>query len=178
MHSLFGTLRQVDRGRVIPFPRRRPSRPPAPKPPTWQEQLQRIIRHTTHLHRPTGATPPPDTAAPCLVHLEHRQGLEAGGLVLEFYHQERRQNGTFGTMKAQGVARDDVGAYEDPADQRLLHLLGHASYADQAAPTSPYGHRDTPRQTSCVVAPVLYDLLLPELCATERLLWVRDAAPP
>jgi hypothetical protein len=102
-------------------------------------------------------------------------GLEAVGLVLEYYHQERRQNGIFGKLKAQGVGREDVDAYEDPADQRLLEfLLGHPSYADPSAPAPPYFHREPPRQRSCVVAPVLYDLLLPELCATERLLWVRD----
>ena len=74
--------------------------------------------------------------------------LQAGGLVLEYYHQERRQNGTFGTIKAQGVARDDVSAYEDPADQRLLELLlGHTSYADRSASHSPYARRDPQRQT-------------------------------
>jgi hypothetical protein len=175
LHARFATLRQVERGRVIPFPRRPQRSPQAPKPPTWQEQLQRIIRRTIHLHRPTGAPSPmlPRPRRAWYIWNIDRS-LEVGGLVLEFYHQERRQNGTFGSIKAQGVTRGEVGAYEDPADQRLLQLLlGHAAYEDKAALASPYGHRDMPRQRSCVVAPVLYNLLLPELCATERLLWVQ-----
>jgi superfamily II DNA or RNA helicase len=179
LSSLFGTFRKAERGRVVPLPRRRESRPPAPKPPTWQDQLQRIIRHTAQQHRRTGATP--STAQPRPRRAWYvwniDMSLQASGLVLEYYHQERRQNGTFGTIKAQGVARDDVSAYEDPADQRLLELLlGHTSYEDRSASHAPYARRAPQRQTSCVVAPILYDLLVPELCASGRLLWVRDTA--
>jgi hypothetical protein len=179
LSSLFGTLRKVERSRVVPLPQRRNRKHPTPKPPTWQEQLQRIIRHTTQHQRHIGAagsrSQPRARRAWYVWNID--MSLEVGGLVLEYYHQERRQNGTFGKIKAQGVARDDVSAYEDPADQRLLELLlGHTSYEDRSASQSPYARRDPQRQTSCVVAPVLYDLLVPELCATGRLIWVRDAA--
>ncbi|MDH3605277.1 MAG: hypothetical protein OEU26_37265, partial [Candidatus Tectomicrobia bacterium] len=175
LSSLFGTLRKVERGRVIPLPRRPDRRPPAPKAPTWQDHLQRIIRHTAEHQRRMGAaesrSQPRARRAWYVWNID--KSLEAGGLVLDYYHQERRQTGAFGKLKAQGVGREDVEAYEDPADQRLLEcLLGHTS--SEAPAPSPYFHREPPRPRSCVVAPVLYDLLLPELCATERLLWVRD----
>jgi superfamily II DNA or RNA helicase len=176
LSSLFGTFRKVERGRVIPLQRRPNRKPLAPKPPTWQEQLQHIIRHTAHQHRRTGLTPsnPQPRSRRAWYVWNVDMSLQAGGLVLEYYHQERRQNGAFGKIKAQGVAHDDVGAYEDPTDQRLLQLLlGHASYED-GFHDDAYFHRDRPRQRSCVVAPVLYEFILPELCATERLLWVRD----
>ena len=179
LSSLFGTLRKVDRGRVIPLPRRPDRRPPAPKPPTWQDQLQRIIQHTTQHQRRVGASgsrPQPRARRAWYVWNIDRS-LEVGGLVLEYHHQERRQNGAFGKIKAQGVAHGDVDAYEDPTDQRLLELLlGHTSYEDRSASQSPYARRDPQRQMSCVVAPVLYDLLVPELCASGRLIWVRDTA--
>jgi superfamily II DNA or RNA helicase len=176
LSALFGTLRKVERGRVIPLPRRPDRRPPPPKPPTWQDRLQRIIRHTTEHQRRIAAAPPGSQprARRAWYVWNIDMSLEVGGLALEYYHQERRQNGTFGKIKAQGVSREDVDAYEDPADQRLLEfLLGHTAY-ETPSPSSPYFHREPPRPRSCVVAPVLYDLLLPELCATERLLWVRD----
>jgi superfamily II DNA or RNA helicase len=178
LSSLFRTFRKVERGRVIPLHRRRDRNPPAPKPPTWQEQLQRIIRHASQQYRRTGAAPSSPQPRPRRAWYVWNidRSLQAGGLVLETYHQERRQSGTFGKIKAQGVARDDVSAYEDSADQRLLELLlGHLSYEDRSASPSPYARRDPQRQISCVVAPVLYDLLVPELCATGRLIWVRDA---
>jgi hypothetical protein len=136
LSSLFGTLRKVERGRVIPFPRRPDRRPPAPKPPTWQEQLQRIIRHTTQHQRRIGVSgsrsQPRARRAWYVWNID--RSLEVGGLVLEYYHQERRQNGAFGTIKAQGIVHSDVEAYEDPADQRLLQLLlGHTSYEDRSA---------------------------------------------
>ena len=154
-----------------PAARRRESRPPAPKPPTWQDQLQRIIRHTTHLHRQTGAHAvhrPADAPRRAWYVWNIDMSLEAGGLVLEYYHQERRQNGTFGTIKAQGVARDDVSAYEDPADQRLFDLStgSRRPMTDRSASHSPYGHRDHRGSAPVWWRRCLYDLLLPELCAT------------
>ena len=181
LSALFGASRKATRGRMIPAPRLPERRSPAtksptPKPPTWQDQLQRIIRHTAHQQRGSGAAPwsaqPRARRAWYVWNID--KSLEVGGLVLDYYHQERRQNGAFGKIKPQGVAHDDVGAYEDPADQRLLELLlGHRSYEDPAGSASPYFHRDPPRPRSCVVAPMLYEWILPELCATDRLLWVR-----
>jgi hypothetical protein len=117
LSSLFGTLRKVERGRVIPQPRRPTPRPPAPKPPTWQDQLQRIIRHTTQHQRRIAAAPPGSQprARRAWYVWNIDMSLEAGGLVLEYYHQERRQNGILGKLKVQGVGREDVDAYEDPA---------------------------------------------------------------
>jgi hypothetical protein len=72
------------------------------------------------------------------------------------------------------VAHGDVSAYEDAADQRLLQLLlGHLPDGDGAGQT-PYVQRRSQQQMHGVVAPILYDLLLPELCATGRFIWRRD----
>ncbi len=122
-----GSVRPLERRRGLLVPRRQALRPPVPESPgpSWQDYLLRIRQQTTqrylrHAVAPSSAALPPRRAwYVCNV----ERSLQAGGLVLAYHHQERLANGTWGPIKARGVARSDVPAYEAPADQRLLHLL-------------------------------------------------------
>ena len=177
-NSLFGASRRVARGRVIPLSRRRDRKPSTPQPPTWHDHVHRILRHTTHQLRRTGQGLPRAQTRPRRAWYVWNvsKSLQAGGLVLDYYHQDRRQTGAFGKLKPQGVSRDDLILYEDPADQRLLQLLlGHPSEGESGS-AAPSPAQPPPRRSACMVAPILYDLLLPELCATGRLIWTPDAS--
>lgn len=161
-----------------------PTKPPLPtaeqeRTAPWQRQFHQIMATATEPQKQTalypGRSPTPYYRAWFVWNIE--ASLRDGGVVLDYYCQEQRKSGDFGKLKRQGVAPSDVPSFADPADQRLLQLLlGNETRFDT------YGYYSSSnsnyRRQSCVLAPVLYDLLLPELCATNRFVWVRDRTTP
>ena len=175
LDALFGALRSPSRRRVIPLrPRVTRRRRRVSRPPTWREQLRLVGQQS-----PTGR-PVPQTASArsrqAVYIVDVARSLEAGGLYIVYHHQEQRQDGTFGKIKPQGVNWADLSLYESPADQRLLQLLlGHRSGEDPTRYPHAVANR-TDRFSHCIVAPILYDPLVPELCATGRFRWIDNAA--
>ncbi len=108
---------------------------------------------------------------------------EAGGLVVDFYHREPRKNGGFGKIKRLAVRRTDRLVNFSQADRELIQqLLGNALQheARYGAFGSYYGRSFDSLESynRCQIATAMHGVLLPRLCATQRLVWLANAEEP
>nr|MCH9675268.1 SWIM zinc finger family protein [Gammaproteobacteria bacterium] len=91
----------------------------------------------------------------------------AEALVVLYLHRPELKRGGRGKLRRQSVGRNDLSLYPDPDDQRLLSLLlGHPP--EERSIGVGWNYDFDPRHRTCHVAPVLYPILLPDLCATGR----------
>lgn len=168
-------IRQIMSGQVL---RRVQSRPKTP-PGQWKGQLQQVTAMAQERERQMSAArtkqAPRNRRAWYIWNVA--ASIQAGRLVLDYYHQEQRKDGSFGKIKRQGIGTDDIPLFGDSADQRLLQLLlGNEARHDMYS-YGGYSYGNYRRQ-GCLVAPVMYELILPELCATGRFVWLRDYNSP
>jgi superfamily II DNA or RNA helicase len=181
LESFFEEMPGVRQSR-LPAGRRQPRREKRKRARTspWQRQLRQVLASTTQREERARHYNPYRQPRGRLVWYVWNvdTSLQEGDLVIEYYQQERRKNGSFGKIKRQGVTPNEIPHYEDPADQRVVQLLlGNESRTDGFNYFYAY-YGQNPRHHSCAVAPIMYDLILPELCATGRFVWTRDDALP
>jgi superfamily II DNA or RNA helicase len=95
---------------------------------------------------------------------------EHGGLVIEFHHRARRKDGTLGRVKREGVGWQSIARFGDAEDRRLIELLlGNEPVGAWGYDSGRYG--DPGHSSGQRVAPVMVETLVPDLCATGRLVW-------
>ncbi|MGI9332571.1 MAG: SNF2-related protein [Gammaproteobacteria bacterium] len=101
------------------------------------------------------------------------QSRQCSGLVVDFYHRQCKKDGQLGTVKREGVNEDTLWRFSDAEDRRLLGLMlgTTAPEPNYAASWMPYERFSTSNGRR--IAPALYELLLPALAATGRLVWPR-----
>jgi superfamily II DNA or RNA helicase len=103
--------------------------------------------------------------------------LAKGHLIVEFHAAETKKNGDFGKIKRLAVKCEKLSTLTDQRDRDLLSLLfsnslgsDSYSYASRASDWDSFSH--------CTPSASTYDLLLPRMAATGRLVWVLDADLP
>jgi superfamily II DNA or RNA helicase len=148
-------------------------------PRQWEQHLKQVITDSTARDRPVDqhAAPRPSRERRVWYVWNIEASLREHGLVIDYYQQELKKSGEDSKIKRQGIAPGDVSSLSDPLDQRLVQLLlGNEARYDKQGYYNPYA--SSYRRQSCVLAPVMYDLLLPELCATGRFVWLQDHTRP
>ena len=102
--------------------------------------------------------------------------LAKGRLIVEFHSAETKKNGDFGKIKRLSVKREKLSTLTDQADRELLGLL----LSDSLGSDSHYSYRGNSwnSYSFCTPTESTYDLLLPRMAATGRLMWVPDSDLP
>ncbi|HUT12369.1 MAG TPA: SNF2-related protein [Thermoguttaceae bacterium] len=144
----------------------------------WQGQLRAVSDHATRQATAKGAALPsmPKQREAWFV-LNVGETLNSGQLIVDFRQRETRNNGGFGKIKKLSVHVNDVPEFIDEEDGRLVELL----VGNQASDESSYAHyyySDYRSFSRAAVAPAMYDLMLPRLCATGRFVWLSNSSRP
>jgi superfamily II DNA or RNA helicase len=106
--------------------------------------------------------------------------LQRGGLLIDLYQRESQRDGHWGKIKPLRLQRGSTGPLSDPEDRRLVGLLmGNEPENPTNAYPSYYGsYHGYQNYSRILVVPAMYDLLLPKLSATGRLVWSLDSSIP
>ncbi|MEM7249951.1 MAG: DEAD/DEAH box helicase [Pseudomonadota bacterium] len=132
----------------------------------WASRLAAIGRD----QNPRSADAP---ARQAWFHLNVAASEKAGGLVIEYCYRQVLKRGGYGKIKRQSIEREDLHRYPDPEDQRMLNLLlGHPS--ENRTLGTGWNYEFDPARAACLVAPVMYSMVLPELCQSGRLFTTED----
>ncbi len=153
-------------------PRRQPAREATPdREPPWRRQLGsvRSALDEERLFARAGSWSPHREV---LYRLNVARCFELDEMVVDLYQRPVERSGELGRPKKLNLIHEVPKHFSDPADRDLLQLF-------KANPTSdfdPYAarHRASYVQARGTVPALLYDTLLPRLCATGRFGWIRD----
>lgn len=152
--------------------------------PTWRDQLHLVTRRKS--------APP---ATPLTARLEHYRTREAWYVidvgksvaarqaVIVLFQRDRKKNGQYGKPKSLRLSPTTHEVFDDPQDRSLLTLI--RANEDPASDTAErrkqstfgFGYRTLPI-TDVSLLPASYSTILPQLAATERLVWQVDASVP
>ncbi len=144
------------------------------KEEAWRDQLD-IVRRSIEGRLGLGPGRPVDSRwtppARILYAINLEQSLRTGDLTIDFLQRQRNKSGELGRLKPLSMDEDRL-ALVDPADAELLSVL-MALPVDAKSTTvrSAEGSSTTIRIRRGALAPALFSLVLPGLCATERLIW-------
>ncbi|HEX7449708.1 MAG TPA: DEAD/DEAH box helicase [Pirellulales bacterium] len=95
-----------------------------------------------------------------------------GQLVVDFWRRRRHPDGSTKKISPWNLETSDLSRFADPNDRELLGMIVGVRVNDSYS--SVYGRfYDGRRYSSCEISPASYELLLPRLCATGRLVWTR-----
>ncbi|TVS20616.1 MAG: helicase SNF2 [Planctomycetaceae bacterium] len=106
--------------------------------------------------------------------------LQRGGLVLDLHHRASLRDGGWGQFKRLQLRRGETGPLSDPEECRLIGLL-MGNQLDDEIESRPYyinSYYQAQQTSRLVIAPALYDVVLPRLCATGRLVWYLQSSVP
>ncbi|MEM7583984.1 MAG: DEAD/DEAH box helicase [Acidobacteriota bacterium] len=144
--------------------RLRRHRPQSP----WQRQLISIRNALNHTAEPSSPWPQHREVQYCL-NLD--ESLHRGYLVIELYQRKAKRDGELGRTIRVALGREPLDSFPDPEDQEILRVLESHAASDR----EPGQGRYVPPldRTQGSVPAVLYDTVLPRLCATGRFGWVR-----
>lgn len=102
------------------------------------------------------------------------ESVSSGQLYVDLYQREAKKNGELGKLKRLHLSDRGATAFPDLEDRELLSLF-RATAATPSRDTEyyPLGFGREPRQSSSsTVPPIMYEVVLPRLCATGRFGWV------
>jgi superfamily II DNA or RNA helicase len=106
-----------------------------------------------------------------------QSSLSKGRLIVEFHLAETKKNGEFGKIKQLAVSREKLSSFTDVRDRDLLGLLLSDNLGSDS---NYYAYRASSRDSYryCTPTASTYDLLLPRMAATGRLVWMPDTRLP
>jgi superfamily II DNA or RNA helicase len=145
---------------------------------TWQAWLRQIFDYVTTLagRKPIASMSPRKRREAWFV-FNVAESLRSGQVVVDFRQRETRQNGDFGKIKKLSVCRNAMPEFTDAEDGRLIELLIGNQSSDES-PYASYSYHAYRSFSRAVIAPAMYDFLLPSLCATGRFVWQLDSSLP
>jgi superfamily II DNA or RNA helicase len=158
---------------------------PPPKQQTpkseWQRALesieaQRAMNQDDDNHPSWGARRQRERLAWYVINVA--DSARQGCLVIDLMQQERMKNGGFGKIKRLSYQSRLASEFAEPLDRRLLQQLEIMSRNAQQATNYYYYHRFDPAVTSVQLPAAMQDMILPELCATGRCVWVKQVNQP
>jgi superfamily II DNA or RNA helicase len=91
-------------------------------------------------------------------------------LSIQFLQRERRRDGQWGKIKRLSISTAELEQASTLDDQQLLQMIAGGANPQSYPASSYYGYGHA-SCSSGVLAPALYDLVLPRLCATRRFVW-------
>ena len=106
-----------------------------------------------------------------------KSSLAKGRMIVEFHSAETKKNGEFKKIKPLAVKRERLSNLTDDRDRDLLGLLlsdNLSSDSDHHA----YRANDQDFYSYCTPSASTYELLLPRMAATGRLVWMLDTRMP
>jgi len=167
---------------AVPSPLAAPGRTATPASgsvtPPWAQRLERV-----RMHHERSAKTPWSAEAQSAIDLQAVYLLNVGAtitsqtLVIDLFQRRRKKDGTFGEPRRTPIASQDFKLFSEPSDQRLLHLmLGNVGGSDLYY--SGASHARWLRYGYASPTAEIYDVLLPELCATGRFCWLLDNSLP
>ena len=137
--------------------------PPSKKPaePIWKQSLQKIISGMSAEEWRAPDKVPAEKELFYLIDAERT--VERQKLTLEVACRERKMNGDWGKLKTQRLYATEIAALKDPTDQRVVAILFGAN---QELSYSAYRYEPAPAYFT--VPKMLWEVLLPLMCATGR----------
>ncbi len=141
--------------------------------PAWQRKLGSIRSALADERLLHGARPWPEhREVRYLINVEHCFKLDE--MVVDIYQRKAKPGGELGRPWKLNLLRDIPDRFADPVDRDLLRLFkaNPAADFDLNAARARAGYTRT--QARGTVPAMLYDTLLPRLCATGRFGWSRD----
>lgn len=163
---------------LVAMPRRK--RVSAKSRGTWKTQLQGVrawmaaYRHSSHATRRAV----PEKERELWYVLNVASTAEKAKPEIEFHQREKKKDGEWGVMRKQSVSLE--GSWLNALDQRLVMMLvGSQSVIQTSYASYGYSQFQSPSTfAGCAMSPALYDHVMPELCATGRVTWIRDSNHP
>ena len=140
-----------------------PTPPHQLKTANWQTTLEGIRYDSWTRSAPETSSLGPSRQAWFAINLT--QSEHSGSLVIDYYHRQRLKTGELGKVKRQGVGLEDLAYFEDPADRQIMALL----LGNIPKERSPYSYELSAQFNYCHLSPAMYMIVLPGLCATQRL---------
>ena len=104
-----------------------------------------------------------------------QSSLREGRLNVEFHVAETKKNGEFGKIKRLALNQDKLSTLTDDRDRDLLGLLLSDSLRSKEAEYYGFRANDWTSYSSCTPSASNYDLLLPKMAATGRLVCILDS---
>ena len=157
---------------------RNTKRAPAKSPP-WQHQLREVAELAENLPGRNLELPISTSQKQNEVWyaLNVGQTLASGQMTIDLWVRETKKDGTWGKFKSLSTSRNALGTFTLGEDrQALAHLFGHQPES------SPYGYNYGFRYSSWEsdtsrlrLTPALFDVTLPLLAATGRLVWLLES---
>ena len=140
-------------------PRPAPRTVTAPPPPAWRESLQKLTA--------ADPLPSPVTAKELLYLLDVQSTYKSQQITLDVLTCHRKRDGSWSKQVSRPyLTRNHIPALRDPADRKILSLIGGASQHNQWQWYTPGGSSAIP--FPCAIPTETVDILLPLLCATGR----------
>jgi superfamily II DNA or RNA helicase len=154
-----------------------------PTQPNWKRQLPSASPPSTRsVTAALGSWPsraPTESEAWYALNVD--TSLERGSLVIDFHQRQRKKDGQFGKIKRLMVKRKEQPEISNAEDLDLLQLLlGNQAQNDSQFHSYYYSgsYLDGQTFTRSIVAPAMYDVLLPRLCRTGRFVWLLNSSLP
>ena len=143
----------------------------------WRDQLDIVRRSIETRSGVRGAQSGETRWAPpaqilYAVNLEH--SLRTGGLIVDFLQRQQNKSGELGRLKTLSMDDDRLGQIQGEDRKHLSILMASPVDAKTTSTGSGGSEGTTLRIRRGTVPPALYPLVLPSLCATGRLIWLRN----
>ena len=151
----------------------KPRTPHRPSSPNWQTQLRQVSDYAALVAQHSGGPSDTPKLRQAWFALNIEESARRGHLVIDLREQESRKDGELGSVKKLSVRRDSIPPFTDPEDTRLIELLLGNQSSDDSSYGS-YSYYSYQPFSRVVVAPAMYEFLLPRLSATERLVYLPD----
>jgi superfamily II DNA or RNA helicase len=108
-------------------------------------------------------------------HIDAKESEQRERLVIQLLYSEIKKNGELGKPKGLSYREAELALFDDEEDRALLALLAGSSPEQEQNTWSPlYPRTDNRPIRRCLIAPSLYETILPRLCKTGRLYCIRE----
>lgn len=143
----------------------------------WKKSLEVVSAHLTHIERSRVAARQDSRyrRREAWYVLNITDCFERNELSISVYQRELRKSGDFGTFKRLCLDRVAADEFMHESDRELVTLFVGMPRRATSYYMPSYGGRESDRVE---IPDSTYDVLLPRLCATGRLIWVLDSGLP
>ncbi len=143
----------------------------------WHRQLRAVNVATPEAHDAFQVATDAKKSRKVWYVINVESSLEKGRLIVEFHVAETKKSGKPGKIKRLAVEREKLSALTDARDRDLLGMLLSDSLGSD---TASFTHRtnEWSSYSHCTPGASTYDLLLPRMAATGRLVWKLNTLSP
>ena len=171
---VWATLRQLDAlaGHAGRSGKGRKGR--APRPPAWKLLVRDIVPPVANNDHPLRGITQRQSQAWYVINVT--ETLRDDGLSIEFFHATRKRNGSWGKIKKLNIHRAEILAFTDLPDRVILEMLMVGPSSRQSSDDWPWFE---PRVChECSIPSSMYEVVLPRMADTGRLVWLLDTSLP